>query len=135
MLKQIVQRYTTRILKDRALKAAILSVFFTAGVVHFQSEIENLLKEAIYDDLCKQGTAEIVDGKLKFVCKIVEELQLGEHSNTIKDIIIREGLTNDQKISLLKIKLEYIFSGESPGKKRFLLLGIIGLILSVTCQV
>lgn len=132
LFRELVKRYAKRILTDHALKAAIISIFFTSGTIYFQSEIESLLSDAIYKDLCKDGTAKIVDGKLKFVCNLVEELELKDHSNVIQNILIREGLSNEQKVSLLKIKLDFIINGNSPGKKRFIVMVIIGLILAVT---
>ena len=38
----LVREIVKKILKDKALKIAILSIFATAGIQHFQSEIETL---------------------------------------------------------------------------------------------
>jgi len=125
--RRLLKQITERILKDRALKIAILSVFATAGIQHFQSEIEALLMDDVFTTLCG-GVVE--DPELKVVCDIVQDHDLSLHAKSIKALIVSNNLSQEQKISLLKIKLDFIINGECAGKKRFLVMILIGAILA-----
>lgn len=124
----LVKEIVKKILKDKALKIAILSVFATAGIQHFQSEIETLLIDDVFSHICIRD----VDGELKIVCDIVQEHELNLHANSIKSLIISNDLTQEQKISLLKIKLDFIINGECMGKTLFLVVVILGVVLTFT---
>lgn len=127
--KMILARQIAKnILKDKALKIAILSVFATAGIQHFQSEIETLLIDDVFNHICFRD----VDGNLKVVCDIVQEHDLNLHAKGIKSLIVSNDLTQEQKINLLKIKLDFIINGECGGKRRFLVMAIIGAVLTFT---
>jgi hypothetical protein len=125
---KLLKKITEKILKDRALKVAILTVFASAGIQYFQSEIEALLVEDIFNTLCVTD----VDGKLKIVCDIVEEHDLNSHAKSIRSLLISNGLSSEQKISLLKIKLDFIINGECMGKRRFLAMAVVAAILTFT---
>lgn len=105
LAKQIVEK----ILKDRALKIAILSVFATAGIQHFTSEIEALLINDVFNPICVRD----VDGNLKVVCDIIKNHELEVHSKSIKSLIVSNDLSQEEKIALLKIKLDFILKGVS----------------------
>lgn len=124
LIRSIIQK----LLKDKALKVALLSVFATAGIQHFQSEIEALLTDEVFKHLCIQQ----VDGKLKVVCDIINEHDLNTHVKSIKSLIISNEMTRENKINLLKIKLDFIINGECIGKTRFLIMAIIGTIFTFT---
>ena len=125
---KLAQQIAKNILKDKALKIAILSVFATAGIQHFQSEIEGLLIDDVFKHICIRD----VDGDLKVVCEIIQEHDLNSHAKSIKSLIVSNDLNQEQKISLLKIKLDFIINGECGGKKRFLVMAIIGAVLTFT---
>ena len=99
-------------------------------MIHFQSEIETLLIDNVFTHLCIRK----VDGQLKIVCDIIQdhELNLNTHTNSIKSLIVSKNLSQEQKISLLKIKLDFIINGECGGKTRFLVVAIIGTLLTFT---
>lgn len=124
LAKQIVKK----ILKDKALKIAIISVFATAGIQHFQSEIETLLVDEVFKDICVKN----IDGELKVVCDIVQENDLILHTKSIKALIASNNLNSEQKISLLKIKLDFIINGEFMGKRRFLVMVIVAVVVTFT---
>lgn len=84
------------------------------------------------DDVFKQICIGDVDGNLKVVCDIIEEHDLNLHAKSIKSLIVSNELTQEQKISLLKIKLDFIINGECAGKRRFLGMAIIGALLTFT---
>jgi hypothetical protein len=105
---KLAKKIAKKLLKDKALKIAIISVFATAGIQHFQSEIEALLVNDIFNNLCVKD----VDGELKIVCAIVQKHDLNSHAKSIKSLIISNDLSSEQKISLLKIKLDFIINGE-----------------------
>lgn len=123
-----VKRIVKKILADRALKIGMLTLFASAGVQHFQTEVETLLVDEVFNEICLQK----VDGQLKIVCDIVKEHELNLHAKSIKSLIIANDLTQDQKISLLKIKLDFIINGECRGKTRFWILASLGGVLIVT---
>ena len=124
----LVKEIVKKILKDKALKIALLSIFATAGIQHFQSEIETLLTDEVFKHICIRD----VDGQLKVVCNIIQEHDLNLHAKSIKSLIVSNELTQEQKISLLKIKLDFIINGECGGKTRFLVVAIIGAVLTFT---
>lgn len=124
----LVQEIVKKILKDKALKIALLSIFTTAGIQYFQSEIETLLIDDVFKHICIRD----VDGTLKVVCDIIQEHDLNLHTKSIKSLIVCKELTQEQKISLLKIKFDFIINGECGGTKRFLVLCILGAILTFT---
>ena len=123
-----VETVVKTILKDRALKIALLSIFLAAGSQHFQSEIEALLIDDVFNHICIRD----VDGELKVVCNIIQEHELNLHVKSFKSLIISNSLTQEEKISLLKIKLDFIINGECMGKTRFLVVAILGAVLAFT---
>lgn len=124
---RILKLIMSRIMHDRALKIALVSVFATVGIQHFQSEIEALLLDDVFKQICGKD----VDGQLKVVCDIVQEHELTLHTKSIQELIVSQQISRDDKINLLKIKLDFIINGECGGKKRFLIMVIIAAIMSV----
>lgn len=124
----LAKQIAKKILNDKALKLAILSLFATAGIQHFQSEIEKLLIDDVFNHICIQN----VDGNLKVVCDIIQENNLSVHTKDIKSLLIGTVLTQEQKINLLKVKLDFIINGECGGKTRFLVMAILGAVLTFT---
>lgn len=127
---RLAKKIAETLLKDKALKIAIISVFTTAGVQHFQDKIKALLVDDIFNTLCVKGVD--VDDELKIICDIVQEHDLNSHAKSIKLLIISNELSSEQKISLLKIKLDFIINGECMGKRRFLVIAIIAGLLTFT---
>lgn len=117
-----------KIITDKALKIALCSVFATAGIQHFQSEIEALLVDEIFQKICVKE----VDGQLKIVCDIIKDHELDLHSKSMRELIVSESISRDDKIKLLKIKLDYIINGECAGKKRFFIVFILAILITVT---
>ena len=115
-------------MKDKALKIAILSVFATAGIQHFQSEIEALLVEDVFKHICVQN----IDGELKVVCDIIQQHELNLDTKSMKALIVSNNLGREEKISLLKIKLDFMINGECGGKRRFLVMAILSAVVSFT---
>jgi hypothetical protein len=125
---ELANRIAKKLLKNKGLKLALLSIFATAGIQHFQSEIEALLVDDVFKHLCGQK----VDGELKVVSDIIQEHELDLHTKSMRSLIISNNLGQEEKISLLKIKLDFIINGECTGKKRFLVMAILGAVLTVT---
>ena len=84
------------------------------------------------DDIFNYICSRDVDGDLKIVCNIVQEHELNLHADSIKSLIISNDLTQEQKISLLKIKLDFIINGECEDKTRFLIVAILGVLITFT---
>lgn len=127
--RELIKAISKKIFNDRALKIALCSIFATAGVKYFESEIEALLINDVFKYVCFKDVA---DENLKVVCDIIQEHDLNSHTDSIKSLIVSNNLSENQKLSLLKIKLDYIINGECAGKKRFLIVVILGIILSIT---
>lgn len=125
---ELYKEFAKKLLKDKALKIAIVSIFTTAGIQYFQSEIEALLVDEVFQHVCVQN----VDGKLKVVCDIVKEHDLTLHTKSMKALIVSNNLGREEKISLLKIKLDFIINGECGGKRRFLIMAILAAVISFT---
>jgi hypothetical protein len=124
----LAKQIAKKLLKDRAIKLALLSLFATAGIQYFQYEIEQLLVDDIFQHLCVKK----VDGKLKIVCKIIQEHELNLHTKSMKTLIVANNISREEKIHLLKLKLDFIINGECVGKKRFLVMAILGAIITFT---
>ena len=54
------------------------------------------------------------------------------HAKGIQSLILSHSLTQEQKINLLQIKLDFIINGECGGRTRFLVMAILAAILTFT---
>jgi hypothetical protein len=127
LIQKIIKHIIKKIIYDRALKIALLSGFATAGYIHFMQEIEILLTDEIFEEVCVKE----LDGQLKIVCDIINEHDISFHSKSLKELSVNSYLSNDDKINLLKIKLDFIINGECAGKTRFLLVSILAALMTV----
>ncbi len=116
-----------KIMHDRALKIALISVFATVGFQYFNHEIQTLL----LDDVFKQICVKEVDGQLKIVCDIIKEDELNFHTKSITELIVTSNLSKDDKINLLKLKLDLIINGECASTKRFLVISMIAVCITI----
>ena len=126
--ESIIKKVAKKVLNDRALKAAIITAFASVGIQHFQKEIEQLLIHEALQHIYFRN----VDGNLKVVCDIIQDTDLNLHTQSIKKLIISNDLSQEHKISLLKIKLDYIINGKCSGKSRFMVMVILGLVFTVS---
>jgi hypothetical protein len=122
----LIQKIIKKIMNDRALRVAILTVFATAGANHFTHEVQELLADDALNQICVKE----VNGQLKIVCDIIKENELNLHTKTMKELILRSNLSNENKINLLKIKLDFIINGACAGKKRFILASVIAALIA-----
>merc|ERR1712087_217253 len=125
---KLFTRVLRALMTDRALKLALIAAFSTAGVTFFHDEIIALLADDTFNSVCVKDT----DGNLKIMCDIIEEYELKSQTTQMKEIILSTHLSNEHKISLLKIKLDFIINGECAGKSRFLIMTLLGVILTFT---
>jgi hypothetical protein len=119
--------------KNKALKAWLITLFVTAGASFFEDEIQNLLSADVLSPIADKTKGKdqlTVDGKLKVVCDIIKKNNLDLHIKTVPELLVSQNISYDDKIQLLKIKLDFIINGEYTGKKRFLLVVIISIILT-----
>lgn len=123
---KLFTRVLRTLMTDRALKLALIAAFSTAGLTFFH-EI-TLLADDTFNSVCVKDT----DRNLKIMCDIIEEYELKSHTTQMKEIILSTHLSNEHKISLLKIKLDFIINGECAGKTRFLIMTLLGVILTFT---
>jgi len=64
------------------------------------------------------------------VCDIIIEHELDLHTKPVRWLIAHNQLNSEEKISLLKIKLDFILNGECGGKRRFLVVTILGVVIA-----
>jgi hypothetical protein len=127
-----IGRIVKKSLQERALKASLIMLFATTSVLYFDKEIETLLVNELFNELCVNKKP---DGKLKIVCDIVKEYALNSHSKFMKEVIITSKLSDQHKVDLLKIKLDFLINVEYVGKKRFMIVSIIVIIITVSASV
>ena len=75
----LIKKIMKRIMHDRALKASVITLFATAGLVHFHQEIEKLLVDDVFNEICDKE----VKGQLQIVCDIVNKHKLNLHSKSV----------------------------------------------------
>jgi len=122
-----IKEIVNKIMRDRALKIALISVFTTAGIQYFNQEIQTLLVGDMVNQICDKE----VDKQLKIICDIIKDHELDLHTKSMKELIVTNNLSKDDKINLLKIKLDFIINGECAGKKRFWIMSIISALITV----
>lgn len=125
---KILSKIFKQIMTDKAIKIGLLMVFGTAAVQFFQAEIEAILIDDVFNHVCVRDT----EGNLKIVCNIIKEHELNLHTKSMREVIVSNNLNDEQKISLLKIKLDFIVNAECGGKARFLVMVIIAATLTFT---
>lgn len=124
----LMTKIIKKILEDRAIKLCLITVFATAGMYHFHDEVAELLADKVFTEICvKDGT-----GKLKLFSDIIKEHEIHLHSKAMSELIARNNLSTEQKIDLLKIKLDFLINGEFAGKKRFLVITLIAILVTVS---
>ena len=128
---RLIKRLSKRILSDRALKIAILTAFTTAGIQHYQAEIEELLMYSVLRPFCNEKTKDIKDN-VSVVCDILQDHDLLSQPDSVKKLIIANDLTREQKTALVKMKLDYLINGAYPGKRKFLVRILFALLLVFT---
>ena len=94
----------------------------------FKDAIVALLADDVFNSLCVRDT----DGNLKILFDIVEDYYLRSHTAEMKELILSNNLSHEYKVSLLKIKLDFIINGECGRKSRFLIMFRLGVILTFT---
>lgn len=125
---KIFAKILKKITTDRALKVALVALFGTTAFQHFQAEIQALLIDDVFNHIKVRHT----EGDLKILCNIVNEYDLHLHTKTMREVIVSNSLSDEHKVTLLKVKLDFIMGNESGGKARFLIMAISAAILTFT---
>lgn len=119
-----------RLLRDRAFKVALALACFSFGLDMFMEEIIAFLSSDKLMETYKAG--ELPEGLSIRLQKVVEELDLLNMNEKMRGLMLDKYLDRDQKVYLLKIKLDSIINGDYPNKNlavTMLLLGILGAIV------
>lgn len=121
--KQVLKR----MLEDRAFKVSIIT-----ATDYFYSDIlaEKILALLSSEDFVSKCLKKDVNIKIE-ICETVEELDLGVLKEGVRELLGKENLTRDQKIILLKIKLDAVFNGDYPNKKVALLAVLTAIMDSI----
>lgn len=117
-----------RIYNDNALKIGLIALFGTAGAMHFKDELVELLSNAQFLKLCNKEE-KLINNPL---CTLISKYELDKHTISIRKLILDNELDVESKIRLLTIKLGWIIRGEYAGKKRSLLIFLIGVIIAAS---
>lgn len=102
-----------RLIQDRAFKIAMIAATTYFGVDMFQEEIIALLSSKKLLKECSKAKPQVNEK----VCEIIDQLDLVGLKDNVRELLVKENLTKDQKITLLKIKLDAIINSEYPNKK------------------
>jgi len=97
----LIRKIVKKITHDPALKIALISVFTTAGIPYFHQEIESLLVDDVFNHVCVKK----VDGQLRIICYLIKDHELDLHAGSMKELIVANNLSQEDKINFLKIKL------------------------------
>lgn len=127
-LTKMLPKILEKILTDKAIKIGLLTLFDTATFNYFHAEIEALLIDNVFKHICIRHA----EGNLKIVCNIIQEHELNLHTKAMKEIIVSSKLSDEHKIFLLKIKLDFIINSGCGVKARFLLMVILAALLAFT---
>lgn len=122
-----LQEVAKRLIQDRAFKFAIVAATAFFGYDMFQEEIIALLSSKDLISACSKKNSII---RIE-VCKIVEELDLVGLKDNVRELLVKENLTSEQKITLLKIKLDAVINSEYPNKKVALLAILTSIMASL----
>lgn len=114
-----------RLIQNRAFKFAMVAATTYFGYDMFQEEILALLSSK---DLIKECSKAKPSIKIE-ICEIVDKLDLVGLKDNVRELVIKENLTTDQKITLLKIKLDAVINSEYPNK-RVALIAILTAIMA-----
>lgn len=135
-LKKKLKKKSDKIINPRAFKISLMIGLTVAASQHFHKELAVFLREdfpLMHEHylayICSQETH--LEGDLKVVCDIIEKYELN-FDTSIRKILTTDDLSNQEKISLLNIKLDSIFNGDCGGKKRFILLSALAIIITVS---
>lgn len=116
------------VVKNRALKISLIAVFGTAMADQLKEELHDLLLHATYSNLV--NVTEIPE--ISYLISVANQLNVTNFDEPIRSLLLRTDLDNGVKVALLKIKIETILNGDLPGKKRFFLMVLIALIVSIS---
>lgn len=125
--KNVIKRLFKRAYQNKALKLALISVVATVGVQYFYQQIAAILLNEVF----KKQSAEA--GPLQIFVEIVEEHNIALHSRSIKQLINTQKHSKEEKVELLKIKLDFIINNELDAHTGFLIISII-ILLITTCS-
>ena len=117
-----------RSLNDRALKISLVTAFASAGVLYFKDEMIEFLISAEFRSACYK------DGKLidDPICKIISDYDLNVYTESINNLILDNNLNLDSKVQLLSVKLYWLINGDYASKKKYLVVGFLGIIIAAS---
>lgn len=121
----VLDHISKRILQDRAFKVAVIGATFAFGYDLFITEIIQLLSSPETFTEYEKGTLP------KEIADMIEEFELLDLPSKIRGIVVKDNLSRDHKIVLLKIKLDSIINGDYPNKK----LAVAAILASVLATV
>ena len=124
LIKELIKSVFEHINNDRAL--ALFSLFKSMAVVHFSEETVGMLANARFISMCSKN-GKLIDDP---VCEVIAKYDLDMNSVKIRKLILDKELYLEDKVKLLKIKLDWLINGDYKGKKRFFVACLIGIILS-----
>jgi len=126
-----VLKKSREFIKGKSLKAALISVFAAAAAGYFTDEVRALLLDNMLHKLRSQNLAGKLKGNLKIIVDIITENEIDLHPAIIKELIIDTKLSRFDKLTLLKVKLEYILSEDCTGKRRFIVVTFLAIIATI----
>lgn len=117
-----------RFLSDRNLKIAIIGVFGKHLFLQVQDEIIAVALSKAAIEAAKEGIGTCA----KFITNLTESNYLNNVNlnDSVKELILDKRISFSDKINALKCKVASLLETNFPGKKTYLLLLLIGIIVA-----
>lgn len=120
---QNLKKLVSNIMKSKVFKIAVLVFGLTLAINMFFGK---LIIAEILKILGKQTD------DLKLPQEMIHDLNLYHHTQSIKTLLANENLSERDRISLLKIRLDFLVNGEAIGKESIVVLSILIYLLGLT---
>lgn len=120
------QNLKKRFQEDRALRIALFAATAFFGYDTFQAKILSLICS---DKLVKEPANRTV--KINMF-QMAEELDLLNLKENVRKMLIKEDLTQDQKVTLLKIKLDSVLNSEYPNQNIALIAILTAIMAAIS---
>jgi hypothetical protein len=118
-----------RITRNKSLKVGMVVIFIASMVGTYNKELVKVLSESDVIELAKSGNGRCA----RVISKFIEENKISQTPESIRNLAVADRLGFDEKAELLKIKIEYILKNNFPGKRKYIILLLFGVV--ITCAV
>lgn len=115
-----------RLVRNRSLKVGVIAVFVAHIGNLYNAELIALLTDASIINVAKKGSGKCA----KLISRFAAKNGITDAPESLREIVVNQSLTFDKKSELFKNKIEYIITRNFPGKKKYLLLLVFGMMIA-----